>query len=118
LITLGPALIFLSFTETPLTLIKKKIAVFGRVPMFYYLAHILLIHLFAVAGAVLSGYKWSDMVLTSMVQRQPELKGYGFNLPIVYIIWIVLVLILYPLCTRFDRYKRANQSTKPWLSYL
>ena len=118
LITLGPALIFLSLTEQPLTLIKKKIAVFGRVPMFYYLAHILLIHFFAVAGAVLSGYKWSDMVLTSMVQRQPELKGYGFNLAIVYIIWIVLVLILYPLCTWFDRYKRANQSTKPWLSYL
>lgn len=118
LITLGPALIFLSLTEKPLTSFTKKIAVFGRVPMFYYLAHILFIHVFAVAGAVLSGYRWSDMVLTSMVQRQPELKGYGFSLPIVYLIWIGLVLILYPLCRWFDRYKTANLSTQRWLSYL
>jgi uncharacterized membrane protein len=118
LVTLGPALIFLSLAETPLTAITKKIAVFGRVPMFYYLSHILLIHLFAVAGAVISGHKWSDMVLTSMVQRQPELKGYGFNLAVVYILWISIVLILYPLCRWFDQYKKANLPSNRWLSYL
>ena len=118
LITLGPALIFLSLAEKPLTALTNKLAVFGRVPMFYYMAHILLIHLFAVIGVVVSGHKWSDMVLTSMVQRQPELRNYGFNLAIVYAVWMAVVLILYPFCRSFDRYKRANLATKRWLSYL
>jgi uncharacterized membrane protein len=118
LMTLGPALIFLAFAERPLNAVTGKIIVFGRVPMFYYLVHIFLIHLFAVFGAVILGYKWSDMVLTSMVQRAPALKGYGFNLMVVYIVWIALILILYPFCKWFDRYKRTHQSTKWWLSYL
>jgi|SRR6266536_1200870 len=118
LMTLGPAFIFLVFAERAPNAFMKKIILFGRVPMFYYLAHILLIHLFAMIGAVILGYKWSDMVLTTMVNRAPTLKGYGFNLTIVYIVWLALILILYPLCKWYDRYKKANGSTKWWISYL
>jgi hypothetical protein len=118
LVTLGPALVFLALTEKPLNVLTQKITVFGRVPMFYYLIHLFLIHLFAVIGAVIAGYKWSDMILTSLVNRQPELKGYGFDLIVVYIIWIALILILYPFCKWFDHYKRTRQSGKWWLSYL
>jgi len=118
LMTLGPAFIFLVFAERPPNAFKEKIIVFGRVPMFYYLAHILLIHFFAMIGAVILGYKWSDMVLTTMVNRAPALKGYGFNLTIVYMVWLALVFILYPLCKWYDRYKKANRSTKWWVSYL
>jgi len=118
LVTLGPALIFLALTEKPLNAWTAKITVLGRVPMFYYLAHILLIHIFAVIAAVISGYKWSDMILSTRVQAAPQLKGYGFDLPIVYAVWITLVLILYPLCKWFDHYKRTHQSSKWWLSYL
>ena len=88
LMTLGPALIFLALTEKPLNTFTKKITVFGRVPMFYYLLHIFLIHLFALIAAVISGYKWSDMILTTMINRSPALKGYGFNLLIVYLVWV------------------------------
>jgi uncharacterized membrane protein len=118
LVTLGPALVFLALTEKPLNVLTQKITVFGRVPMFYYLTHLFLIHLFAIIGAVIAGYKWSDMILTSLVNRQPELKGYGFDLIVVYIIWIALILILYPFCKWFDHYKRTHQSVKWWLSYL
>jgi len=118
LMTLGPALIFLSLAEKPLNAFTSKIAVFGRVPMFYYITHIFLVHGLAVLAVVLSGHKWTDMVLTNWVASQPELKGYGFNLVTVYIVWATVILILYPLCKRYDRYKRANQSTKRWLSYL
>jgi uncharacterized membrane protein len=118
LITLGPAIIFLAFAEKPLNKWTEKITIYGRVPMFYYLAHLFLIHLFAVIGAVISGYKWSDMVLTTMVNSSPQLKGYGFNLFTVYIVWIGLVLILYPFCKWFDRYKRSHQHSYRWLSYL
>jgi uncharacterized membrane protein len=118
LMTLGPACIFLAFAEKPRKAFAERMMVFGRVPMFYYLAHILLIHLLAVVGAVISGYKWSDMVLTTAVNAAPQLKGYGFNLVIVYLIWIELIVVLYPVCRWFDRYKKANIQRHKWLSYL
>jgi hypothetical protein len=116
--TLGPALIFLALAEKPLNGLGKSITTFGRVPMFYYLLHILLIHLFALFGAVATGYKWSDMVLTTMIYRSPGLKGYGFNLLTVYIVWVALILILYPVCKWFDHYKRTHRAGQWWLSYL
>jgi uncharacterized membrane protein len=118
LITLGPALIFLALAEKPLNAWTSKIVVFGRVAMFYYLAHILLIHILAVAGVLISGHKWSDMILASGVDDNPALKGYGFNLVIVYMVWIVVILVLYPFCKWFDGYKRAHQASKWWLSYI
>ena len=118
LIMLGPALLFLSRMEKPLNGSVQKIIVFGRVPMFFYLAHILLIHLLALPGAVICGYRMSDMILTTRVNSSPELNGYGFDLAIVYIIWIGVILILFPFCKWFDRYKRVHQATKKWLSYL
>ena len=117
LITLGPALLFLSFAEKPLRQIGEKVAVFGRVPMFYYLAHFLLIHSFASIAGVLTGYP-EIVVLNKSIFRTPELQGYGFNLLSVYLIWIGLVLLLYPICKWYDQYKRANLEKYPWLSYL
>ncbi|MBA2249476.1 MAG: DUF1624 domain-containing protein [Chitinophagaceae bacterium] len=118
LMTLGPALIFLSLSERPLNSLTSKITIFGRVPMFYYLMHLFLIHTFAIIGAIISGYKWQDMILSTRVNASPQLKGYGFYLITVYIIWISLIIILYPFCRWFDEYKRRNQSTKWWLSYF
>lgn len=118
LMTLGPALIFLAVSEKPLNALGRKITVFGRVPMFYYLLHIFLIHLSALIAAVLTGYKWSDMVLTTMINRSPALKGYGFNLLTVYIIWVALIFILYPICKWFDKYKTTHRSGQRWLSYV
>jgi len=50
-----------------------------------------------------------------MIQRSPGLKGYGFNLLIVYIVWIGLIFLLYPICERFDQYKRTHRSGQWWL---
>ena len=118
LITLGPAIIFLAVSEKPLNALTAKITIFGRVPMFYYLAHILLIHFLATIGAIITGYKLSDMILSSSVQSAPALKGYGFNLFTVYVVWIGLILVLYPFCKCFNRYKMDHQSRYWWLSYL
>ena len=119
LMTLGPALVFLALMERPLRGWMKKVALLGRVPMFYYLAHIYLIHGLAVVGALVAGYKGSDMIgLSNRVNRVPALKGYGFNLFVVYVVWVGVVLLLFPCCRWFDRYKRANQRRWRWLSYL
>lgn len=118
LVTLGPALIFLALAEKPLNKFTEKIAVFGRVPFFYYVMHIYMIHLLALIGALISGYNWSAMILTNRVNSVPELKGYGFDLSTVYLVWFGLILLLYPCCKWFDRYKRAHQSTQWWLGYV
>jgi uncharacterized membrane protein len=117
LITLGPALIFLAFAEKPLNALTRKIVIFGRVPMFYYLLHFLLIHTLASIAALLTGYP-AMVVLSNTVDAIPGLKGYGFSLITVYAVWIALILMLYPFCKWFERYKREHQFEKQWLSYL
>lgn len=116
-ITLGPSLLFLAIAERPPGPWGNRITVFGRVPMFYYLAHILFIKIVASVAALLTGYP-QMVVLNNGVNATAELKGYGFNLAIVYQLWISLVVLLYPICKWFDSYKRANQLMQPWLSYL
>jgi hypothetical protein len=118
LVTLGPALIFLALTEKPINnKWMSKIIIFGRVPMFYYLAHILLIHILAIVSALVAGYP-GMIVLSESVNNTPALRGFGFSLAAVYEIWIGLVILLYPLCRWFERYKRNYQSQYWWLSYL
>jgi uncharacterized membrane protein len=117
LMTLGPSMLFLAFAEKPLNRFTEKLVVFGRVPMFFYILHIYLIHLLAVIAAAVSGYKWSDMVLTGWVSMNRQLDGYGFSLVFVFVLWILIVIGVYPLCKRYDEYKRVNRS-KWWLSYI
>jgi len=117
LITLGPSLIFLSMTERLQGRVSKQLAVVGRVPLFFYVVHIYVIHLAAVVAAVLTGYSFSDMIIDYWVTVQPELQGYGFGLWAVYAFWIVLVVTLYPMCAWYDAYKQSHKDNR-WLSYL
>ncbi|HVS96976.1 MAG TPA: heparan-alpha-glucosaminide N-acetyltransferase domain-containing protein [Puia sp.] len=119
LMTLGPAFLFLSYTERPLNAVTAKITVFGRVPFFYYIVHIYAVHGLAVLAAMWQGHAASDMItVNNWVTGNPLLKGYGFGLGVVYGVWIGIVLLLYPLCRWFDGYKRAHQTKQRWLSYL
>ncbi|RAW00106.1 DUF1624 domain-containing protein [Pseudochryseolinea flava] len=119
LITLGPAIIFLSQADKLNfnSWFNRMAWTLGKVPMFYYVLHLYLIHSLAVAAALLTGYDLNDMVFTTWVTDSPNLKGYGFNLWIVYAVWIFVVLSLYPLCKWFAKYK-ADHREKWWLSYL
>jgi uncharacterized membrane protein len=117
LMTLGPAILFLAISENYKGVISQNVKVLGRVPMFYYLLHLYLIHTIALLAAVLTGYDASDMVFNTWVTNSPNLKGYGFSLWVVYVIWISVVIILYPLCKWYDTYK-STQRSKWWLSYL
>jgi uncharacterized membrane protein len=117
LITLGPAFIFLSIAERPLNGLASRVSVYGRVPMFYYLIHLPLIHLLAMIAAVSTGFPASSLVFKS-THMNPALSGYGFNLWVVYIVWAAVVLMLYPACQRYDAYKTRHGSRKWWLSYV
>ncbi len=117
LVTLGPAILFLAISENYFGTAAQRVKILGRVPMFYYLLHLYLIHLLALVAAMLTGYDASDMVFDTWVTNSPNLAGYGFSLWVVYVVWIGVVVILYPLCKWYDRYK-IEQRSKWWLSYL
>jgi uncharacterized membrane protein len=118
LMTLGPGLLFLSWSEKMPGWLGRKITVYGRVPLFYYVLHIYLLHLIALFAAGFCGHVWKDMILDHFIGfDNPQLNGYGFSLGVVYLVWAFVVVALYPLCIRYDRYKRANRN-KWWLSYL
>lgn len=117
LVTLGPAILLLAYTENWKGRLQGSLVTVGRVPMFYYIVHIYIIHFLALIAAVLTGYSASDMVTEVWVTMSPELQGYGFDLWVTYAVWLAVVLVLYPLCKRYDRYKSQNRD-KWWLSYL
>ncbi|WP_309613318.1 heparan-alpha-glucosaminide N-acetyltransferase domain-containing protein [Flavobacterium sp.] len=117
LVTLGCSLLFLANAEKLKGKVVNFFCVFGRVPFFYYILHLYLIHLLAVFAAYFTGFGWQAMVLPTFITRVEALKGYGFNLITVYLVWIVVILLLYPLCKKFDNYKQSHKE-KWWLSYL
>ena len=117
LMTLGPSMILIANAESWKGKFANFLQVFGRVPFFYYILHLYLIHLLAMFAAELSGKGWELMILSDWVTEVEALKGYGFNLLVTYIVWIFVVLSLYPLCRWFDRYKSAHKD-QWWLSYL
>ena len=116
LMTLGAALLFLANTENLKGKLVGFFSTFGRVPFFYYILHLYLIHLLALLFAALSGFDWHRLILPNWISFI-DLKGYGFSLLVVYIIWIGVILALYPLCKKFDKYKQSHKE-KWWLSYL
>jgi uncharacterized membrane protein len=99
--------------EGHLPLVLRPILVFGRVPLFYYLIHLPLIHGLAVAVNVIR-YGHAHWLYGSAPAKPPA--DAGFSLPIVYLAWIVVVFLLYPACQWFADLKRRRRDA--WLSYL
>lgn len=114
LMTIGPGILFLSFFESMQSRFSKFFITFGRVPFFYYLLHVYLIHLICLVLFFASGYGAEDIVSPSPFLFRP--LEFGYNLWIVYVIWIGVIAILYPLCKKYNRYKSTHHH---WmLSYL
>lgn len=116
-ITLGPSFLLLAWAEGFQGKAHAVVVRLGRVPMFYYILHIYVIHLLALVAAVATGFTPSDMVFSIWVTEADQLDGYGFTLGVVYAIWVVLVAALLPICLWYDRFKSQHR-TWWWLSYL
>ncbi len=117
LMTIGGAFLFLANTEKQKGKLVNFFCTFGRVPFFYYVLHLYLLHIIALLFAQLSGFGWQKMMLSSFISFEPNMKGYGFSLWTVYAVWIGIIILLYPVCKMFDRYKQTHKE-KWWLSYL
>ncbi len=113
LMTLGPALLLMPLLERWRGRVAAFFTVFGRVPMFFYLLHVPLIHLASVIAAHLM---FGDAAANLGPQNAPP-PGYTPSLVPVYLGWIAAVAILYPACRWYAGYKQRNKQ-KWWLSYL
>jgi uncharacterized membrane protein len=114
--TLGPAILFLAFVERVKSKVANFFIVYGRVPFFFYVLHFYFIHAFCLIAFFAKGYRWDQKFdPNSPFLFRPQL--FGFDLPVVYAVWIIVVLLLYPLCKWYGSYKLRHKE-KWWLSYL
>ena len=113
MMTLGPGLLLLAAFEHARGNLARVVTVFGRVPLFYYVAHIYLIHLLAIAYAF-AAYGEASWLLGQVPPRKPA--GYGLPLPGVYLVWLAVVAALYPACRWFAALKQRRREW--WWSYL
>lgn len=117
LLTVGCGVLFLYIVENVKNKFTDFLLAFGRVPFFYYFLHVLLIHGAGLIWLLLSGGNWSIMILDAKTISSGEIANYGYPLWVTYMVWILAVLLLYPLCKKYMEYKAANKD-KWWLSYL
>jgi uncharacterized membrane protein len=123
LMTLGLSLLLLAWLDKKLDQENgghiprplSPLLTFGRVPMFFYILHLYLIHWLAVLVAVSfhqpvawlfhGGFFFGDV---------PD--SWGFGLPFVYLMWITAVVILYFPCRWYEGVKQRRKDW--WLSYV
>jgi len=113
--TLGPAMIVLALLEHAQNKLTRILSMYGRVPFFYYVCHIYLTHAICVIFFFASGYGARDIVdrNTPFLFRP---QHFGFDLPVVYAVWLFVILALYVPCKWFDNYRRTHHQW--WLSYV
>jgi uncharacterized membrane protein len=113
--TIGPMLIVLSLIENVKTKLTDVVIVYGNVPFFYYFAHMYLIRLLNIVVFFASGYSAAQIATPD----QPfffQPPNFGFGLPGVYLVWLIIVTIMYFPCRWYGKYKRTHHQW--WLSYL
>lgn len=121
LMTLGPALIFLGWLDSRKWSDNNPLIVFGRVPLFYFVVHFYLIHL---TMNLMAWARYGNSALANFFVPPPILGGpaelfppdFGWPLPVTYLVWISLVVALYPLCRWWGKVKATGRYW--WLSYL
>jgi uncharacterized membrane protein len=112
LIMLGTACILLAELERVKGTLRRVLVVFGRVPLFVYVLHIVFAHLAAGLLALVLGF--GDALLTNVFIYKPA--GWGFGLFGVYAAWLLIIIGLYPACRWYGALKRRR--TQWWWGYL
>ncbi len=113
LMTIGPGLLLLAWFERGAPAILRPALVFGRVPFFYYVLHLPLIHALA---ALLLHFQVGDWTVSPFTDSTKVPPTAGVTLAVVYAVWIGVILLLYPTCRWFADLKRRRRDA--WLSYF
>jgi len=117
LMTLGPIIALIPVLENARGTVARAITVFGRVPFFYYVLHIPLIHLLALIVSKIREGAVNPWLFTNHPMGNPEPPdGYTWSLPLLYLVWAIAIAMLYPACCWFAEVKAKR--TDWWLRYL
>jgi uncharacterized membrane protein len=118
LMTLGPALLMLRAFDGGCPRWLRPALIFGRVPLFYYVVHFGLIHLLAVGAALVRYGDASGLFQSPSLAQYPFTApaGWAASLPVIYLIWAAVVLMMYPVSRWYAGVKARR--TEWWLSYL
>ncbi len=112
LMTVGPALAMLGVLEHARGRIVEALITIGRVPFFYYVLHLYVIHTLALIVGVAQGFAIGEIAVVFLMYP----SGFGVGLGSVYLLWIAVVLALFPACRWFAAVKARRPEW--WLSYL
>ncbi len=119
LMTLGPAIALLGWIDGARPGERNPFLVFGRVPLFYFVVHIPLIHGLAILMTWLRYGAQPFLFLLPPTLGTPRDRfpaDYGWSLGATYLLWIGIVIALYPVCLWFSRVKAHRSGS--WASYL
>ena len=117
LMTLGPAILAIPLLERTSGRLNKVLVVFGRVPFFFYLLHIPLIHLAAVVVSLIRTGQISPWLFANHpTMNPPAPDGYIWSLPLLYLVWVIVVALLYIPCRWYADLKGRSRSA--WLRYV
>lgn len=118
LMTLGPVLLLLRAFDDGVPKILQPALVIGKIPLFFFVLHFFLIHLLAVLASWLRYGEIGEMFRSPDLGHFPfsQPPGWGAPLPVIYAVWIAVVLILYPSCRWYAQVKQRHNVW--WLSYL
>jgi hypothetical protein len=114
-ITIGTGLLLLAAFERARGGFARVLNIYGRVPFFYYILHFFLIHLICMGLFYAEGYGTESIRSPNSIFLFRPVQ-FGYPLWVVYLMWIALVALLYPLCKWYNRYKSTH--THWWLSYV
>jgi uncharacterized membrane protein len=117
LMTLGPTIALIPLLEGLHGTVARRITVFGRVPFFFYMLHIPLIHALALAVSKIRLGFVSPWLFTNHPMGNPEPpEGHVWSLPLLYAIWGITIVLLYFPCRWFAELKARRSDW--WLKYL
>ncbi len=118
LMTLGPAALLLAWLDRGTPGALRPALVYGRVPLFYFVLHLMLIHILAIVVCYARFGTAHWMFESPALDRYPFTPppGWGYPLPVVYAAWVTVVALLYAPCRWFASVKMRRRDW--WLSYL
>ena len=118
LMTVGPALLLLRALDDRKPRLLMPALTFGRVPMFYFVLHLFVLHALAVIVALVHFGTAHWMFESPDIGNYPFTPppNWGFGLPWVYALWLFVVVLTYPFCQWFAALKQRRKDV--WLSYL
>jgi len=117
LMTLGPTIALVPLVDDARGTVARWLAVFGRVPFFYYMLHIPLIHVLAIAVSLVTTGGVSPWLFENHpMGNPPPPPGYTWSLGTLYLVWALAVALLYPACRWFARLKARRSDW--WLGYV